>query len=60
MSQWLCPNCGEEMPEYLSLKHYMFCAISTPPQNQPFRNGDSFNARMKQLSDWFKKKSGIR
>jgi hypothetical protein len=33
-----CANCGKAIPEKLILNHYKFCAIATPPSEQPFRD----------------------
>jgi hypothetical protein len=38
--KWQCPNCGKTMYPFLSLHHYKFCAMTTPPDKQPGRKDD--------------------
>ncbi len=37
---WQCPNCGRVMFVLFCMTHYKFCAMTTPPQNQPGRQND--------------------
>ena len=34
----ICSNCGLFIESHLIAHHYKFCAMTTPPSDQPYRN----------------------
>jgi hypothetical protein len=33
----MCSNCGLAIEERYIMNHYKFCAMTTPPSDQPYR-----------------------